>query len=152
MKRSLVVMVALLAMVAFVSGVMAQAPAKTEKPAAPAVEKAAPAPEKPKPAAEKPKADKPKAMKFAGAVTGYEAGKMIKVKGAKDKEMTFDVMGDTKMKGEVKEGAKVTVMYKKDGDKMVATSIAMTPEKKAPSKKAPAKAAEQAPEKAPEKK
>jgi Cu/Ag efflux protein CusF len=142
MKRVLVVMVALLAMVAFVSGVMAQAPAKTEKPAAPAPEKAAPAPEKMKPAAEKPKTDKPKAMKFAGAVAAYEAGKMIKVKGSKDKEMAFDVTGDTKMKGEVKEGAKVKVMYKKDGDKMVATSIAVAAEKKAPPKK----------EKAPEKK
>ena len=145
MKRALVVMVALLAMVAFVSGVMAQAPAKTEKPAAPAPEKAAPAPapEKAKPA-DKPKADKPKAMKFAGTVAGYEAGKMIKVKGSKDKEMTFDVMGDTKMKGEVKEGSKVTVMYKKDGDKMVATSIAVSAEKKSSKK-----AAEKPPEKAP---
>jgi Cu/Ag efflux protein CusF len=130
MKRALVVMVALLAMVAFVSGVMAQAPAKTEKPAAPAPEK--------------PKADKPKAMKFAGAVSGYEAGKMIKVKGSKDKVMTFDVMGDTKMKGEVKEGAKVTVMYKKDGDKMVATSITVSAEKKS-SKKATEKPPEKAP-------
>jgi hypothetical protein len=56
--------------------------------------------------------------------------------------MAFDVTGDTKMKGEVKEGAKVTVMYKKDGDKMIATSIAVAAEKKAPPKK----------EKAPEKK
>jgi len=144
MKRTLVVMVALLAMVAFVSGVMAQAPAKTEKPAAPAVEKAAPAPApaQPKPAADKPKADKPKAMKFAGAVAGYEAGKMIKVKGSKDKEMTFDVTADTKVKGDVKDGAKVTVMYKKDGDKMVATSISGPAEKKAPPKKAPEKAPE----------
>jgi len=129
--------VALLAMVAFVSGVMAQAPAK---PAAPAPEKAAPAPapapEKAKPA-DKPKADKPKAMKFAGAVAAYEAGKMIKVKGSKDKEMAFDVTSDTKTKGEVKDGAKVTVMYKKDGDKMVATSITVAAEKKA--KKAPEK-------------
>ena len=144
MKRALVVMVALIAMVAFASGVMAQAPAKTEQPAAPAPEKAAPAPEKMKPAAEKPKADKPKAMKFSGVVAGYEAGKMIKVKGSKDKEITFDVMGDTKMKGEVKEGGKVTVMYKKDGDKMVATSIAMSAEKKSSKK-----AAEKPPEKAP---
>lgn len=119
MKRMLIVMVALLAMVAFASGVIAQAPAKTEKPAAPAA-----------PAAEKPKMEKPKeakAMKFGGTVAAYEAGKMIKVKGAKDKEMAFDVTGDTKMKGEVKEGAKVTVMYKKDGDKMMATSISVTP-------------------------
>jgi translation initiation factor IF-2 len=152
MKRTLVVMVALLAMVAFVSGVMAQAPATTEKPAAPAVEKAAPAPApaQPKPAAEKPKTEKPKALKFSGAVAGYEAGKMIKVKGSKDKEMTFDVTGDTKMKGEVKEGAKVTVNYKKDGAKMVATSITVSAEKKPPKKeKAPEKAAEKAPAPAP---
>jgi methionine-rich copper-binding protein CopC len=151
MKRTLVVMVALLAMVAFASGVMAQAPVKTEKPAAPAVEKAAPAPAQPKPAAEKPKTEKPKALKFSGAVAGYEAGKMIKVK-AKDKEMTFDVTGDTKMKGEAKEGAKVTVNYKKDGAKMVATSITVSAEKKPPATKPPEKAAEKAPEKAPEKK
>jgi hypothetical protein len=154
MKRTLVVMVALLAMVAFVSGVMAQAPAKTGTPAAPAVEKAAPAPapapEKPKAAADKPKTEKPKALKFSGAVAGYEAGKMIKVKGSKDKEMTFDLTGDTKMKGEVKEGAKVTVNYKKDGDKMVATNITVSAEKKPPKKeKAPEKAAEKAPAPAP---
>ncbi len=136
MKRILVVMVALLAMVAFVSGVMAQAPATTEKPAAPAAEKVAPAPAKAKPAAEKNKSGKPKEMKFNGTVAGYEAGKMIMVKGPKNKEMTFDVTGDTKMKGEVKEGSKVTVMYKKDGDKMAATSIAVSkPPKKAPEKK-----------------
>ena len=121
-------MIALLAMVAFASGVIAQAPAKTEKPAA----SAAPAPA---PAAEKPKVAKP--MKFGGTVAAYEAGKMIKVKGRKDKEMAFDVTGDTKMKGEVKEGAKVTVMYKKDGDKMTATSISVAPppKQKAPPKK-----------------
>ena len=132
MKRMLIVMVALLAMVAFASGVIAQAPAKTEKPAAPAAPAPAPAAEKPK--VEKAKA--PKAMKFGGTVAAYEAGKMIKVKGAKDKEMAFDVTGDTKMKGEVKEGAKVTIMYKKDGDKMMATSISVTPP---PKKAAPKK-------------
>jgi len=41
----------------------------------------------------------------------------------------------------VKDGAKVTVMYKKDGDKMVATSITVAAEKKAA---APAKPAEPA--------
>ncbi len=131
MKRMLIVMVALLAMVAFASGAIAQAPAKTEKPAA--------APAAPAPAAEKPKTEKPKAaksMKFGGTVAAYEAGKMITVKGAKNKEMAFDVTGDTKMKGEVKEGAKVTVMYKKEGDKMMATSISVTPP---PKKKAPPK-------------
>jgi hypothetical protein len=137
MKRTLTVVIALLAMVAFVSGVMAQAPApKTEKPAvAPAP--AAPAPA-PAPAAEKKMEKKPpKAMSFKGTVAAYEAGKMIKVKGAKDKEMAFDVAADAKIKGEVKEGAKVTVAYKKDGDKMVATAITVA-EKKPKAEKKPA--------------
>jgi Cu/Ag efflux protein CusF len=153
MKKVFVIMISLLTIVAFAGSVMAQAPAKPAEPAKPA----APA-EKPK--ADKPKAEKkeaPKAMKAAGVVAGYEAGKMIKVKG-KDKEMTFDVTGDTKVKGEVKDGAKVTVMYKKDGDKMIATSIAAAAEKKPAEKKAaekkpaePAKPAAPAPA-APEKK
>ena len=129
MKKILILMVALLATVAFVSGAIAQAPAKMEKPAG------TPAPEKAAPAAEKPKAAKP--MSFKGTVAAYEAGKMIKVKGAKDKDMSFDIAADAKMKGEVKEGAKVTVTYKKEMDKMVATSISVTPppkKKEAPKK------------------
>ncbi len=136
MKRILILMVALLTLVAFAGGVMAQAPAKTEKPAAPAPEKAAPAP------APKPAAEKPKALKATGAVTAYEAGKMIAVR-VKDKEMKFDIAADAKVQGEVKDGAKVTVMYKKEGDKMVATSISgPKPKKEAPPKKAPEKAPE----------
>jgi Cu/Ag efflux protein CusF len=131
MKRILILMVALLTLVAFAGGVMAQAPAKTEKPAAPAPEKAAPAP--------KPAAEKPKSLKATGAVAAYEAGKMIAVK-VKDKEMKFDIAADAKVQGEVKEGAKVTITYKKDGDKMVATSISgPKPKKEAPPKKAPEK-------------
>ncbi len=125
MKRALVIVVALLVTVAFAGGAIAQAPAKTEKPGAattPAPEKAT-KPEKAKEA--KPK--EAKAMKASGTVAAYEAGKMIKVKGSKDKEWTFDVTGDTKMKGDVKEGAKVTVMYKKEGEKMVANSISVAP-------------------------
>jgi len=129
MKRVLVLVVALLTMVAFASTALAQAPAKTEKPAAPA---AAPA------KAEKPKAEKPKPLKYAGTVAAYEAGKMIKVKDAKGKEMTFDVAADAKVKGEIKNGAKVNIVYKKDGDKMVATSISVpAPKKEAPKKEAP---------------
>jgi hypothetical protein len=136
MKRILILMVALLTIVAFAGGVMAQAPAKTEKPAAPAPEKAAPAP------APKPAAEKPKALKATGAVTAYEAGKMIAVK-VKDKEMKFDIAADAKVQGEVKDGAKVTVMYKKEMDKMVATSISgPKPKKEATPKKAPEKAPE----------
>ncbi len=153
MKKLFVIVIALFTMVAFAGSVMAQAPAKPAEPAkpmAPAPEKQA-APEKAK--TEKPKA--PKAMKAMGPVAAYEAGKMITVK-AKDKDMTFDVTGDTKVKGEVKEGAKATVMYKKDGDKMVATSITVAapkkpaekkPAEKKPAEKPAAPAAPAAPEK-----
>jgi Na+-transporting methylmalonyl-CoA/oxaloacetate decarboxylase gamma subunit len=128
MKRILILMVALLTLLAFAGGVMAQAPAKTEKPAASAPEKAAPAPV-PKPAAQK-----TKALKATGNVAVYEAGKMISVK-VKDKEMNFDIAADAKVKGEIKKGAKVTVMYKKDGDTMVAISISgPKPKKEAPKK------------------
>jgi len=134
MNKNLVVLVALLTMTAFAGGVMAQgqtkpaAPAATNKPAAPATEK---------PKAEESKAEKkevPRAMEASGTVAAYEAGKMIKVKG-KDKEMAFGITGDTKVKGEVKEGAKVTVMFKKEGDKTVATAITVAAEKKAEEKK-----------------
>jgi len=107
-------MVALLAMVAFVSGAIAQ---KADAPAAKAD----------KAKADKPKA--PKALKASGAVVAYEAGKTIKIK-AKDKELAFDIAADAKVTGEVKEGAKVTVTYKKDGDKMVASAIAVAAAKK----------------------
>jgi sRNA-binding protein len=135
MKRVLVLAIALLTVMAFASGVLAQAPAKTTDPAS---EKMAPAPA-PKATAEKPKAEKPKSMKATGKVAAYEAGKMIKVK-TKNKEMTFDIAPDAKIKGEIKDGAKVTVMYKKEGDMMVATSISgPAPKKEAPKKEAPKK-------------
>ena len=129
MKNILVAFLALLTLVAFSSVVMAQAPTK---PAAPSAtdKPAAPAPEKPK--AEKKEA--PKGMTASGTVASYEAGKIIKVKG-KDKERVFDVTGETNVKGEVKQGAKVTVMYKKDGDKMIATAITVAAEKKAEEKR-----------------
>lgn len=129
MKRILVFIVALLTLVAFTGSAVAQGTAQTEKPAA-APEKAAPAPAAEKAKAEKAKAEKPKtakSMKASGTVAAYEEGKMIKVKGSKKKEWAFEIMADTKMKGEVKEGAKVTVMYKKEGGKMIATSISVAP-------------------------
>ena len=134
MKKNLVLLVALLTMTAFAGSVMAQghtkpvAPAATEKPAAPAAEK---------PKATEPKAEMKevtKAMKASGTVAAYEAGKVIKVKD-KDKEMVFDVTGNTQVKGEVKDGANVTVMFKKDGDKMVATAITVAAGKKVEEKK-----------------
>jgi Cu/Ag efflux protein CusF len=132
MKRILVLIVALLTLVAFTGSAMAQGTAQTEKPAA-APEKTAPAPAAEKAKAEKAKAEKPKtakSMKASGTVTAYEEGKMITVKGAKNKEWTFDVTPDTKMKGEIKEGAKVTVTYKKEGNKMVASAISVAKAKK----------------------
>ncbi len=102
--------IAMLTTMAFAGSVMAQGQAK---PAAPA-------------AAQK-EAVKP--MEVSGSVAAYEAGKMIKIK-EKDKEMSFDLTGSTTIKGDVKDGAKVTVMYKKEGEKMVATAVTVTPEKK----------------------
>lgn len=117
MKKALAIIVALLALVAFTGGVMAQ-----EKKEAPA----------PAPAAEKPKA--PKILKATGAVVAYEAGKTIKIK-VKNKEMAFDIAPDAKIKGEVKEGATATISYKKEADKMVATAITVAAPKKPAAKK-----------------
>jgi len=123
MKKVPIVLVALLTMVVFVSGVVAQEKKGETAPA---------------PVAEKTKVEKPKtvkAMKFSGKVAAYEAGKMIKVIGAKEKEMTFDVTPDAKIKGEVKEGSKVTVGYKKEGEKMIANSISVSSVSKAKAEK-----------------
>jgi hypothetical protein len=133
MKKVLIVAVALLTMLAFVTGVMAQ-----EKKPAPAPEKAAPekaAPAAPEKAPKAEKAKAPKAAKFSGTVAAFDAAaKTLKVKG-KDKEMDFAVADDAKIKGDVKEGAKVSVSYKKDGDKNVATAISVASAKKAKGEK-----------------
>lgn len=109
MKKVLVMMVALLTVVAFASAGMA---------------------------AEKKTAAKPKAvqaLKVSGKVVAYEPGKLLKVKGAKGKEWAFDIAPDVNIKGDVKEGVNVKVDYRKDGGKMVATNIAVIPDKsKAP--------------------
>ena len=118
MKKGLFIWIVLLTFVAFASGAIAQG--KKTEPAAPTAEKAAPV-----------KAKTPKAMKVNGSVAVYEAGKMITVKGEKEKEWTFDITPKTKVKGEVKEGTKVTVMYNKRGEKLVATSISVAKPKKA---------------------
>ena len=89
----------------------------------------APAPPGEKAKAEKPKASKP--MRAYGIVAAYETGKTIKVKGSKEKEWTFDIAPEVKIKGEVKDGAKVRVVYKKEGEKMIANSILVASAKKA---------------------
>ena len=129
MKKNLIVLVGLLTLAAFAGSVMAQGQAKPAAPAA-TEKQAAPASEKPKaPEAKSEKKEVTQAMKASGTVSAYEAGKLIRVKD-KDKEMAFDLNGETAVKGEIKDGAKVTVTYKKDGDKMVAAGITVAVEKK----------------------
>ena len=119
--KKLILLVTLLTLAVFVSGVMAQqnpAPAKPAGTAAPAP--AAPAAEKPA-----------KVEKFSGTVEKVDdATKMVEVK-MKKKTMNFATDDQTKItkagKGmsfaDVKKGMHVTVEYKKEGDKMIATAI-----------------------------
>ena len=129
MKKA-ILLVALLTLVAFVSGAMAQ-----PKPAAP--EKPAAAPAK--------AAEKPKVEKFSGDIKNVDAmAKSLVVVKGKD-EKTFATTADTKItKGketlkfeDLKAGMNVAIEYKKDGDKMVAVTI------KVAAPKAPAKKAEE---------
>jgi ABC-type oligopeptide transport system substrate-binding subunit len=109
MKKFLFVLIALLTVFAFATGAVA---------------------------AEK-KATAPQAGKVTGAVTAYIAANQadksagtISVKDAKGKNWAFDVLPDTKIKGEVTKGATATVAYKKEGGKTSATSITVIAVKK----------------------
>ena len=136
--KKMILLVALLTMVAFVSGAMAQ---QKPAPAKPAGTVAAPAPA-PAAAPEKPA----KAEKFSGTVEKVDdAAKAVVVKGKKE-EKSFVVDDKTKItKGgkdmplaDLKKGMQVSVEYKKDVDKMVAQAIkaaAPKAEKKAPAEK-----------------
>jgi hypothetical protein len=136
--KKLILLVAMLTLVAFVSGVMAQ-----QKPApAPAKPATTPAPA-PAPAA--------KIEKFSGAIDKVdEMAKAIVVKGKVKKEekmMTFSVDDKTKItKGkaslsfaDLKKDMHVSVEYKKDGDKMIAATIKVSAPKAAPKKEEPKK-------------
>jgi Cu/Ag efflux protein CusF len=131
MKKALLIALTLLVSVAFVTAVFAQPPAG--KPAAVAPQKAhASAPEK-KPVVERKapekKGAKGKTHQYSGDVTTVDtAAKSIVVKSKKD-EMSFDV-GMARMKGDVKEGDKVTVKYTKKEGKMMASSVTKEAEKK----------------------
>jgi hypothetical protein len=105
-------------MVAFASGAIAQE--KKDETQAPAAEKTK---------LEKPKASKP--MTVYGTVAAYEAGKTIRVKGKKEQEWMFDITPGAKIKGEVKKGDKVRVVYKKEDNKVLAMSIAVATARKA---------------------
>jgi hypothetical protein len=134
--KKLVLLVALLTVVAFASSVMAQAPAKPAGTAAPAVAPAAAPADKAKAdkPADKPKADKPKAAAkpetFKGSVVKVdEAAKAVVVKGKEEKTFAVDEKTkitkgkDTLALADLKAEMAVTVSYKKDGDKMVASAI-----------------------------
>jgi hypothetical protein len=144
MKKT-ILLIALLTLVAFVSGVMAQPKPAPEKPAA------APAEKTPAPKAPAAKAEKP--MKFNGDLKSMDAmAKSLVVAKGKD-EKTFATGADTKItKGketlkfeDLKAGMNVAIEYKKDGDKMAATAIKISAPKaakKTEEKKAPEKPAE----------
>jgi hypothetical protein len=155
MKKALMVALALLISVAFVTTVFAQAkpeakpaPAASEKAPAPAPEKKAEKAEKKEPAA--------KAKTFKGEfVSADAAAKTIVAKGEKG-DMTFDVAGVKKM-AEFKAGDKIMVSYTEKDGKMVAKSVAASKAKKEAKKEAPKKeeakpAPAPAPAPAPEKK
>ena len=128
MKKT-ILLVVLLTLVAFASGAIAAAPPKaagtTPAPAAPATTKPV------------------KLEKFAGDIKSVDAmAKSIVVAKGKE-EKTFGVTADTKiMKGkdalkfeDLKAGMNVAIEYKKDGDKMIATTIKVSAPKAAPKAK-----------------
>ncbi len=146
--KKLILLVALITLVAFVSGAMAQ-----QKPA-PAPAKAAST--APAPAAAPP-AQKAKVEKFSGAIDKVdEMAKAIDVKGKKT--MTFVTDDKTKITkagkpmafADLKKDMGVHVEYKKEMDKNVAVAIKATAPK-APKKAAAPKKAEEKPAEAPKK-
>ena len=118
MRKLMIGLSILLAVATFVPGVMAQETRPETQP----------------PAAEKAKTEKLKGseqMRVYGTVVAYKVGKTISVKGRKGQEWSFDIAPGPKIKGDVKEGEKVRVGYKKEGDNMVASSISVATPRKA---------------------
>jgi len=131
MKKVLMITLAVLISIAFVTTVFAQtttdkaATKAAEKAAVPAAEKAAkPAAEKAVKAAEKKEA-KPKVLQFTGEVTAIDtAAKTLNVKKGKD-EKAFDI-ANAKMKAEPKTGDKVLVKYTVVDSKNIASAVTIT--------------------------
>jgi Skp family chaperone for outer membrane proteins len=150
--KKMILLVAMLILVAFVTGAMAQQKPAPAKPAT-TVAPAAPAPAKPEAPA--------KLEKFSGVIEKVdEIAKAIEVKGkVKKEEKTLAFATDDKTKitkarkalpfADLKKGMSVSVEYKKDGDKMIAVTIKVSAPKAAP-KEAPKKA-EEKPAEAPKK-
>jgi hypothetical protein len=157
MKKVLMIALAVLISVAFVTTVFAQEK-KDAKPAAPAADKAK--------AEVKKEAPKAKAQTFKGEFVSFdEKAKTLVAKGEKS-DMTFDVSAIKKMP-KAAAGDTATVVYTEKDGKMVAKSVKIAKAKKAAEKKeapkkeevkkdapaaAPAKAATPAPAPAPAKK
>lgn len=132
--KKLILWVALFTVMAFVSGVMAQQP----KPATAPEKTATPEPSKTTAA---------KVEKFSGVVEKVdELAKAVVVKGNKAVN-TFSTDDKTKItKGketltlsDLKGGMNVSIEYKKDGDKLVASAIKVATPKAAPKKEEPKK-------------
>ena len=125
MKKT-ILLVAFITLVAFVSGVMAQG-----KPAAPA----APASTKPAPSAQ--------LEKFSGKIKSVDAMAKSIVVAKKEIEKSFVIDESTKItKGnetvtlaDLKAGTKVLIEAKKEGDKLIASTIKVSAPKAAPVKK-----------------
>jgi hypothetical protein len=100
MKKALFVMVCLLAVFAFTSGVMAQQSTTSSKP-----------------------------LKASGTVLAYDPGAMLAIKTAQGKEMHFDLAANAKVGSKIDRGSMVTVTYKKQGQKMVASAVAVSTKK-----------------------
>ncbi|HOW53797.1 MAG TPA: hypothetical protein PLR60_04000 [Syntrophorhabdaceae bacterium] len=119
MKKALMIVLAILISVAFVTTVLAQEK-KAEKPAA-ATEKPAAATDKPVKEKAVDKAKKAGAKKFAGEfVSADDAAKTIVVKG--ETEMTFDVSKIKKM-AKFAAGDKVNVVYVESDGKNIAKAV-----------------------------
>ena len=137
MKKALMIVLAILISVAFVTTVLAQdkkAPAPTDKPAV--------ATDKPVKDKAVDKAKKAGAKKFEGEfVSKDDAAKTVVVKG--ETEMTFDV-AKAKMGKKVAAGDKVVVVYAEKDGKNIAKSVtkAGAAKKKVEEKKAEKKAVE----------
>jgi len=141
--KKVILLVALMTLVAFTSGVMAQ-----QKPA-PAKPATTPAPAKP---ATTPTPAPAKVEKFSGMIDKVdEMAKAIVVKGKVKKEekaLTFATDGNTKIQkagkdmpfADLKKDMTVSVEYKKEGEKMIATMIKVAAPKAAPKKDTPKEA------------
>jgi Cu/Ag efflux protein CusF len=122
MKKT-ILLVAFITLVAFVSGVMAQG-----KPAAPASTKPAPSAQ---------------LEKFSGKIKSVDAMAKSIVVAKKETEKTFVIDESTKItKGnetvalaDLKAGTKVLIEAKKEGDKLIASTIKVSVPKAAPVKK-----------------